>query len=245
MKIKIARFLTLLMALGVGALAIGGESAIYGLPPIDKAALPGDPMRFQLVFDGEVKGEMFYSARFQDGDYVIFDGTTFYPDVRESAAVVLDGETLLPKRALIDADFSRQIIDADLDWDGNAVAGEFTVKGPEDLERKVVPYEAELPDGTIIRESIFTLVPALPLEVGAEYSTRWFNTLQRKVEDITLIVSGTETVTVPTGEHEVYKVEIRGGTPENIAYVTTDDEHELVRIDVVGMPMQFERLPAF
>jgi len=230
---------TLIFAAAAGL----GASAASAAPPFDKAAAPLGDATFQLKQDGVVKGQMVFNTRIQDGDYIIDEATAMEPDIKETGTFVLDSDTFAPKRIIIDADFSGNILDADLRVENGKISGDYRAKPPGAIEKKVTPVEIELPEGVVTRASMFGLVSALPLTEGASFPVTWFSSLSGRMQDITVVVEGAETIETPAGTFESHKVRFKDATPENVIYVAKE-KRQVVRIDVPSMKMQFERLPA-
>ncbi len=210
--------------------------------PFDKSAAPVGEATFQLVQDEIVRGQMVYDTRFQDGAYIIDEATAMQPDIKETGTFVLDGESFQPSRIIVDADFSGNILDADLRFTEGSVSGEYRTKQPGAIEKTMTPFELAIPDGVVARASMFGLVAALPLKQGDVYPLKWFSTLSARLEDIDVTVDGEETVVVPAGEYDAIIVHFKNATPENIVYVSKE-ERSVVRIDVPSMNMRFERMP--
>ena len=227
---------------GLIALATFGGAAVAEPLPIDSSKLEYGPARFQLMLNGEPKGEMYYALEQRDGDIVLHEATTMLPDIRESATAVMDGETFAPKSITLDGDFSRMIFDTTLNVKDGKISGEYIRKQPSALAKTTHPFSADLPDDVIFRPAIFGVVPGLPLNVGARWALQWFSPLAASLQDVTLEVTGIETVDSAAGRFETYTVYITA-PQSNIAYVTTEAPHRVVRIDVIGQEMYFDRLP--
>ena len=210
--------------------------------PIDGSKLEYNPTRFQLILDGEHKGEMYYELERRDGDILLHEATTLMPDIRESATAVMDGETFAPKSIVLDGDFSRTIFDTTLEVKNGVITGEYVRKQPTDIAKTPRPFSAEMPDGVIFRPAAFGLMPGLPLEEGAVFDFTWFSPLAGAMQDVKLEVTGIETVVTPAGEFETYAVYLTA-PQANIVYITTSEPRRIVRIDVIGQDMRFERLP--
>lgn len=227
----------------IAAAAGFGADAASAATPFDKTAAPLGDATFQLKQDGVVKGQMVFNTRLQDGDYIIDEATAMQPDIKETGTFVLDAETFAPKRIIIDADFSGNILDADLRVENGKISGDYRTKAPGAIDKTVTPVEIELPEGVVTRASMFGLVSALPLEAGASFPIKWFSSLSGRMQDITVLVEGADTIETPAGSFNAHRVRFKDATPENVIYVAKETR-QVVRIDVPSMKMQFERLPA-
>ena len=227
----------------ISMLALGAiiQSAAAEPLPADPSKVEYGPIRFDLVHHGRSAGEMFYSMERRDGDIVLHDATTLLPHTRESGTAVIDAETFAPRSMVVDGDFDRTIFDGELTFENNKATGLYRIKRPDETAKTDRPFEADLPDGAILRASIFGLVAGLPLADGAEFEFKWFNTLAGAVQDAKIVVTGRQTVETPAGEFETFVLDLQA-TPQNTIYVTVAEPRKVVRIDVVGQDMRFERL---
>lgn len=211
--------------------------------PVDISKIEYGPIRFQLVQNDEVRGEMYYELEQRGDEIVVHDAATLLPGVRESATSVIDAQTLAPKSVVLDGDFDRMIFDADLQFSDESVSGAYTLKRPAEIARTEQPFEMDMQADAVLRPAFFGLVSGLPLEDGASFSFTWFAPLGQRFADVTLAITGVETIEVPAGAFETFVGELRA-QPENVVYITTAAPHRVVRIDVPGQNMRFERLPA-
>jgi hypothetical protein len=93
--------------------------------------------------------------------------------------------------------------------------------------------------GAIDDNLITALVPALDWSPSASFTLPVFLSGKGYVESLTLAVKGTETVTVPAGTFEVYRVDLSGGQAPIAMYVTTQAPRRLVKIAPQGAPLEF------
>ena len=218
------------------------EHQLRSATSLRAAAVPQGEARFDLTISGEVKGDWYVARRRNEaGDIVVIDATTLYPDVRETAAFVVEGKTFAPKHLVIDADFSRSILDADLNAQGDELKGEYRVKKPDEVAKRIIPFTTKIPPGVTFRGVIFHLLPTLPSQRGMTYKVRWFNSLTGKIENIRVKVAGIENVETPSGAYKAQRIEITGGSVDNVVFVAGTPRRDIVRVDVVGRNMTFLR----
>ncbi len=195
-----------------------------------------------MINEGSAVGSMSYGWQREGNTYVVSDRTEMQPNILETARAVIDARSLLPLSNDIDfaVGTSRNVFD--VEWKNGALAGgvQMTKEGAE--PRDVDFGNPEHPKSAL-RLSIFGLIAGMPLDEGFSVDLPWYNTLSNSIENITLAHVGKETVVTPAGAFEAHKIHIQNGTPENMVYVTTALPQKIVRIDVLGQPMHFERLP--
>lgn len=224
------------------AAATGLQAAAAQPLPVDVERVEYGPIHFQLIQHGEKAGAMYYELERRGEDILVHDGTTLLPHVRESLTGSFDAQTLAPKSILVDGDFNRTVLDIDLSFADGKASGVYAVKRPNEIAKTETPFELDAPGDAILRPAFFGLASGLPLEEGARYSFKWFAPLSQAYMDATFTITGTKIVETPAGEFETYVGELKA-QPENVLYLTISEPHKVVRIDVPGQNMVFERLP--
>lgn len=137
---------------------------------------------------------------------------------------VLEAGTLTP--------ISRRVeqgpVSVDLTYTDEKIEGTFTMQGNEN------PVSVEL-DGPIISDGAGgnLVIAFLPLEDGYELTYPTFDLMQQKVKRMKLEVAGTETVTVPAGTFETYRVEIGSaqGDPGSAVIWVAQDSRKVVKTE--------------
>lgn len=93
--------------------------------------------------------------------------------------------------------------------------------------------------GVIDDNLITALLPAMAWAPSVTFTLPVFLSGKGYTQALTLGVTATETVTVPAGTFEVYRVEMSGGQAPVAMYVTTAAPHRLVKIAPQGAPLEF------
>jgi hypothetical protein len=78
------------------------------------------------------------------------------------------------------------------------------------------------------------------LAEGASFSATVFDASEGSLKPYTIRVDGMETITVPAGSFEVFKVVVTGGPFPTAMYVTQAVPRRIVRIEIVGQPFVME-----
>jgi zinc protease len=123
--------------------------------------------------------------------------------------------------------------------DGHA-SGSSTTPGPQGM--KTVTVDTDVPSGVIDDNGLTALLPALPWSADASWSFPVLSSGEGTVKTYTLKVAGTESVTVPAGTAETYKVEMSGGQQPVTMYITTAAPHQVMKITVAGAPIEIVRV---
>jgi hypothetical protein len=195
-------------------------------------------MKLTLFNEGKAAGRMEYEWERIGDTYVIKDLSQMEPNILETAKGVIDAETLLPRSIYVDFAMGASKMIIDLGWQGSHMTGSFSMtRENQDAQVREADEKIEAP----LRLAVIGMVSALPLEPGYSLDMPWYNSLGRQQQSITLEVIGEELVEAPAGVFDTYKVAIKGGTPENVVYVTKAMPRKIARIDVVGQPIYFLR----
>lgn len=193
----------------------------------------------QLIHQGKLAGSMTYGWEKLGEIYYVRDRTEMVPNVIETAEAVLSVETLLPKSVVIDFAIGRDRMNMDLMWfDGTRQGTSTTLKNGKETVRDMHVREDTLAP---LRLAVIGFMAAFPLEEGFETTLPWYNTLANRVETVIICVRDSQRVETPAGEFDTWAVDLKGGSPENIVYITKSLPRKIVRIDVVGQPMHFLR----
>jgi hypothetical protein len=105
---------------------------------------------------------------------------------------------------------------------------------------KTLAIDTAIAAGTLDDNSIQALLPALHWSPDASWTIPVFAAGQNAIVTMHLAVKGTETVQVPAGSFETYRAEMTGGPATVNFFVTTAAPHRLVKVTLVGVPLEFQ-----
>lgn len=176
------------------------ETASAGAPEPAGPLVPGvSKYKATLQAGGQSMGlEMSSEVKEEPDGWVVTDiMQSPMGEARDTA--VLDKKTLAPRKRSV----QQGPMSIDLTYNGNRVTGTMKVGGPE----KAVDVDA---GGPLFMDSAgaTAVVAALPLKAGYTARFRNFDLMKQKPKLQDLKVTGEETVTVPAGTFEAWKVEI-------------------------------------
>jgi len=215
------------------------EERIFSAEIVDQQHIQQGISRFDLIKHGELQGDWYLEGSMNDGVYRVVDGTTMYPDVRESGVWTMSANNFAPLTLSVDGDFSRNILDAELTWSAGRIKGEYRLRRPDESARRTVEFDEVAPAGAIFRAAAFALAPGIDFAAGP-VSLTWFSVLSGHHEEIRLVPEGFADIETPTGEFQTQLIGVRGGSVENLLYITLNENPRLVRVDVVGQDMRME-----
>lgn len=118
---------------------------------------------------------------------------------------------------------------------GNAKT--MTAAGP-----KEIAVDTTVSPNAIDDSSLLTLFPAVAWAPGAQWTFQSFSAGQGTESTQTLRVTGRESVTVPLGTFEAFTAELSGGPIPFTFWVSAEAPHRLLKIALVGQPVEFVRV---
>lgn len=207
-----------------------------GIP--DPGAVREGVRAFVMRLRGDSVGTARYETRATGSGWRLAE-TTLLPEVGVDAVYETTvGLDLGPRSFRGTGTMFGEQVDIDVQFDGRRAVGRAQV--PQPGGAPLLEIDTPYPPGTLERTSTFFLLSALPLADDVVLGMRWLNTYTGAVEQLSAVVTGRETVAVPAGEFEAFRVELRGGTPSQVVWISTTSPRELVRIEVVGQPWTYE-----
>ena len=128
----------------------------------------------------------------------------------------------------------------ELEYAGGRVRGTATTVGADGP--KTVQIDTTVAAGTLDDNAVQGLLPALPWAPGARWTFPVFSGGQNESKLTTLAVAATETVTLPSGPVEAYRVEWTDGWQPATFWITTAEPHRVVRLAVANAPVEIVRV---
>jgi hypothetical protein len=129
-----------------------------------------------------------------------------------------------------------QPIKTDVTFAGGRATGSATAPSKEGI--KTTAVDVAVPSGAVNDAGLNAIIPALRWTPRAKFGVNLFSASKNSVVPGTLAVSGTEKVTVPAGTFDVYMADLTGGDQPVTLYVTTTAPNRLVKMAIVGTPIE-------
>lgn len=125
----------------------------------------------------------------------------------------------------------------DVAYANGRVKGSGTTPGPAGM--KTVAIDTTVAPGVLDDNMITAIIPGLPWSPTAKFNVTALDASSGTFNNLTLAVTGTETLTVPAGTFATYRVELTGQQQPLTLYVTTATPHRLVKMGMTGTPLEF------
>lgn len=220
--------------------------------PMDRADLTAVATGPSLNLDRLVARRDSFAIRVQGNDFGhqinslerTTDGFVYRESVRIATFVAQDTEVRIGADGSFRSGTQRGMVQGaestvHLAVAGGRITGQVVVPETSMGPARTVDVDTTFTPGTQESNTLGALLPALPWAVGASWSFPVFNPLESTIGTVTIAVSGTETVEVPAGSFEVYRVEMASEGTVMTLYVTTTAPHTVVKMAPVGQPVEF------
>jgi len=206
-------------------------------PALNLAALAATRDSFAVMFQGQALGwqvtELTRSA----------EGIRFVEETRIATFVQQRTEVAMDSAAELRSVTQRGQMQGtataiDIAVSGGKATGSSATPQPPTGEIQTLAVDVAVPAGTLDDNTVTALTSAMPWAPGARFTLSVFGSGEGKVQPVTMAVTGTESVTVPAGTFEAYRVEMTGGSSPVTLFVTTAAPHQVVKIAPVGQPIE-------
>lgn len=210
---------------------------------LDLTQLRNGTLEFRMLYKDSVAGSSAFHTR-RDADSLVLTETSVLARFGVDAVNVatIDAATLRPRAFRATGTMFGRPVDITAAFADGRVDGTSVFPRAGSAAGESMLLSAAIDGTTFERSSVFFLAPALPLHDGATNRFRWYNTYDGSIAEITMRVEGRESVVVPAGRFETWRVALEGGSPSQVLWITQSTPRHIVRIQVTGQPWVYELL---
>jgi zinc protease len=222
------------------ALTVADLTAAVGALVLDPAQLTPRRDSLQILIQGNPMGAQTMEIT-AEGDQVVVAERTMIPlmGMNQETRVVMAAGTLALRAVDQTGQVGPQAAETHLAVQAGRITGRAQTPQPGG-QPKIAEIDTILPEGTIESNQLTAVIPALALAEGATFSVNVFDASESSLKPYAIRVDGVETVTVPAGSFDVFKVTVTGGPFPTAMYVTQAAPRHIVRIEIVGQPFVME-----
>ena len=230
------RQLSLVAALALAAFA-AARSADAQIPgSINFAALTARSDSFVVIAQGNTLGFQRTVLERTESGFRIVDDVQINPIMTQHTEVEIGPDGAMRSTRQTGQVRGRDASIAIVYQDGRA-RGSATI--PSMAGALTTTIDTTVAAGAIDDNLITALIPAMDWSPSASFTLPVFLSGKGYVQSLTLTVKGTETITVPAGTFEVYRIDLSGGQAPVAMYVTTAAPRRLVKVAPQGAPIEF------
>jgi hypothetical protein len=213
---------------------------VAGAVALDRASIVSRADSFNVVIQGNVLGSQAWTITATPDSLVFRERLAIAAaGVNQESTVLFDPVTVAVRQVDQAGGAAGQTSAVHLTFDGGRVQGTSTTPQPSGTPRSLT-IDTTVAPGTYDDNALPLVIPALPLEPGKTINLNVFSSADATVKVLSVKVGAAESVTVPAGTFEAYRLDIAGGQAPYVFHVTTAAPRRIVRIEIVGAPFQFE-----
>lgn len=205
---------------------------------LDRAQIAARTDSFRVTFQGNPIGAVVATVR-QTPDSLVYTEQSALGGFAQRTTVVLDPADLSVKQTNQTTTAGGRTTEVHLRYAGGRVSGGGTVPQPGGAP-KTYTVDTTLAPGTYDDNVVNLIVPALGLTPGKTFHVTLFSTGEGTAKPYTFKVGTPESVTVPAGTFQAYRIEVTGSQSPFVIHVTTEAPRRVVRTEIVGQPVVFE-----
>jgi hypothetical protein len=212
------------------ALPIGAQS------PINFGILVARSDSFAVVVQGNVLGFHRMVIERTETGFRVVDDVQIGPVMTQRTEIELAADGTL-RSTRQSGQVRGHDIRIDITYADGRARGSSTI--PTVAGAHTITIDTTVAAGIIDDNLITALLPAFPWTPAAQFTVPVFLSGKGEIQAVTLAVKATESITVPAGTFDVYRVELAGGHAPVAMYVTTAPPHRLVKVAPQGTPLEF------
>lgn len=176
-----------------------------------------------------------------EGDAIVVVERTAIPlmGMTQETRMVLDAGSLALRALDQTGQVGPQAAETHLTVSGDRITGRAQTPQPGG-QAKVAEIDTAFAVGALEANQLTNMVPALPLEEGASYTLNVLNASDGSFKPYTVRVEASDSVTVPAGTFDAYRVTVSGGSVSLVLFVSREAPRRIVRLEAVGQPLVME-----
>ncbi|MGH7567583.1 MAG: M16 family metallopeptidase [Gemmatimonadales bacterium] len=210
-----------------------------GMPVLDRSQIVSRTDSFRIMVQGNALGVQINAIRVTPDSLVYIERSNIGAFVQQQSTAVLDPADLSMRAMDQTGSAQGQKIEAHLIYGGGRVKGAVTQPQAGGTARSFT-VDTTVAPGTYDDNALALVLAALPLEPGKTINLNVFASGEGVSRIFTVKVGGPESVTVPAGTFQAYRLDIAGGQAPLVIHVTTETPRRIVRFEPVGTPIVLE-----
>jgi hypothetical protein len=210
--------------------------------PFDAKLLAAKSDSFGIMVQGNQLGAMTASLEATADGFRYVETTNIAAFVQQRTEVVTD-PTFAPREIRQTGKVQGQETKIDVAFTGGRAKGSAITPDPgKPGTLKSVTIDTTWSREQIEENLVQAVLPALAWKEGAKWTFAVFSAASGETRQQTLAVAGKETVVVPAGSVEAWKVELTGGQQVVHFWVSVEAPHRLMKLAIAGTPIEMHRI---
>jgi hypothetical protein len=196
--------------------------------------------RYQMSHNGKVVGESIHSLRKINNQIVLHEKTLIDSmNINADIEVHLDPKRAQAKSMKMSGSMGSPV-DIDLTWRNDRLVGHSLMdRAPYKAQGKISIDQPNVKP-SLERTAAIMLAHLIKVSPDKPFSFRWYNSYDNSYSNIEVRDLGVETINVSAGEFNTRKIQLLGGAPSQVFYVSKEEHPKIIKIEVMAMPWTYE-----
>lgn len=207
---------------------------------LDRARMAAASDSFAVLVQGQNFGYQVSSLE-RDGDGWVYRERSQLATVIQQTTEVRFGADLAMRSVTQSGRYQGAELKLDIRYANGRVRGEGVTPGAAGMQ-PVNYTDVEVPAGTIDDNAVQGLLPFFKWAPGVTVNVSVFASGKGVVGVSTYQVMGEETITIPLGTVETYRVSFTGGEAPGTFWIEKAPAHRVMKFGPVGQPVEFARV---
>ena len=205
--------------------------------PLDFSRLTARRDSFAVMVQGQAMGGSVYEVEKVANGWSVRESTNIMNGMMvQNTDLQMDG-SLNPVSLKQTGSMQGQKLNTEIAFKGGKATGSSTT--PSQTGPKTVAVDATVPAGTLDSDALQAALSLFRWTADAKFTFNSFSPGKGTVSSTTLAVMGSESVTVPAGTFDTWKIEQKSDEGTVMLYISKDAARRLVKIAPVGQPVEF------
>lgn len=211
---------------------------------LDAAHLVASNHRYRVVYGHESMGiaEIGLTPG-EDGLEVKFNTNIGRAGIQQEATVRLETNSAEHRSVSIRGPMGPSAADVEIRFEDGRASGHTDFPRARQKPQGKLDVDRPIPAGTFERNSLFALLPAMPIDRVAAFSLYAYDAREDLLQEIDVRVSGPQKDATKFGGAEAYRVEIQGMEPGYVVWIDAETPRHVLGIEWVDQPWVYEIMP--
>lgn len=208
---------------------------VAGAAKLDASKLVAHRDSFTVLIQGNPAGYAVESVEKTASGYTLRGEQSIMGGMIAQKTVVETDAALTARSLTVDGSMQGQPLKGSVTFASSKATGSVATPTPQGVQ--TVTVNADVPAGAIESNAVSAAITLLPWSAGAKHTLPVFNPAKNAVQAMTFTVTGSESVTVPAGTFDAWKVESSGGEQPLVLWIAKSPAR-VVKQAIPGSPVE-------
>ena len=204
--------------------------------PLDLTQFKAMKNTYQMQLNGKLVGNSIHNLQ-KLGNQIILQEKTLIPTMGIDTEIEVGLNSAIPQTIYMSMNGTMGgPTDIQLNWSPKRVAGySLMPRSPYKTQGKIT-VDQPISNDTLERTASIMLAHLMKVAANRPKAFNWYNGYDNARRKIVVSYQGDETIIVPAGEFETRKIQLLGGAPSQLFYISKEEQPKIIKIEILSMP---------